>query len=243
MIDFNINIGSNALLTTQAMNYAKRIGLRAFALTYATDELPDFVSDTDILYDEERRFTTHEKEQILNKNSQLLQKLRITQKQIHTLSIYYDVQAYFAIKLMHIPPALLESTILQYRFAGVEIIGVYGETISDMVEEGTNFAACNAKADILYCPGLIDEKVAEIAAQNQVYLEISTSPKHSYCNAHIAHIASKHGAKLVIGSDAKCMEEIHSPDMQGLICKGARLKIQDLHNYELHKKLQNNLSK
>jgi len=237
MIDFNINIGNKSLLITQAMSYAKQIGLKAFALTHTADGLPDFVLNTDVLCDE-RVLDTEEKEQALNQNSYLLQNLRTIQTQIHTLSIYFDVQAYFAVKLIHIPPALLENTILQYRFAGVKLIGVYGETISEVVETGTNFAACNAKADILYCPGLIDENVAEIAAKNNVYLEISTNTKHAYCNAHIAQIASKYNTKLILGSDATCMEEIHSPDMQKLVCQGAGIKMQNIHNHELHKRLQ-----
>ncbi len=240
MTDFNINIGKNALLPAQAIHYAKKAGLRVLALTYATDQVPHFITDADVLYDEDRSLNYQEREAYLKKESPLLQTLRETQKQIRTFSVYYDVHTYFAVKLMHIPPALLEEAILQYRFAGIEIVGVYGESISDTVEEGTNFAACNAKADILYCPGLIDEKAAETAAKNQVFLEISTNKKHAYCNAHIANIAHKNGAQLVLGSDAMCMEEIHNPDMQNLICKGAGLKIQETHSPDLHKKLQDN---
>lgn len=257
MIDFHINI-EHGLCIPEAMLFAKRAGLKAFVLTLACGDLPQFFMNPHYLTEfaenssldfesellalhkiarvKDARLAFQKKHFLLD--NPLLKRLNHIKKQIHDLSIYYDVQAYFAVKLMYIPPLLLENTILQYRLAGVPLVGVYGESITDMVEDGTNFAACNAKADILYCPGLIDDNTAEIAVKNKVYLEISTHQKHAYCNAHIAKIAREHGAKIVLGSNANSLEEIHTPLMQELICNGANIKMSEVSNFELHSELQ-----
>lgn len=258
MIDFHINI-EHGLCIPEAMLYAKRVGLKAFVLTLACGDLPrffinphyltEFAENSSLDFESEllalhkiarvkdARFAFQKKHFLLD--DPLLKRLIHIKKQIHELSIYYDVQAYFALKLMYLPPLLLENAVLQYRLAGVPLIAVQGESISDMVEEGTNFSACNAKADILYSPGLIDDNTAEIAAKNNVYLEISTHQKHAYCNAHIAKVAREYGAKMVLGSNANALEEIHSPMMQELICKGANIKMSEVSNFDLHKELQN----
>lgn len=257
MIDFHINL-EHGLCIPQAMLYAKRTGLKAFALTLTCGDLPNFFINQNYLTDfaehssldfenellalhkiarvKEARLAFQKKHFSLE--NPLLKRLNHIQAQIHKLSIYYDVQAYFALKLMHIPPSLLENAILQYRLAGVPLVAVYGETISDMVEEGTNFAACNAKADILYCAGLIDDNSAEIATKNNVYLEISTHPKHAYCNAHIAQKAREHGTKMILGSHANCLEEIHNTHMQEMICQGANIKMSEINGFALHQELQ-----
>lgn len=168
--------------------------------------------------------------------SPFLSSLLEKQQQVHKLSVYYDMQIFFGVQLHHIPPALLEETIKFYRSLGISLIGVYGESISDIVEKGTNFSAIAAKADILFNPGLIDEECVKLAKENNVFLEISTHPKHAYTNAHIAKLAQKHGAKLILGSKAQTLQEIHSPQMQKLILKGAC--IEDHDSYELLQKLQ-----
>lgn len=257
MFDFHINI-ENGLSIPQAMLYAKRVGLKAFVLTYACSYVPHFFINPNYLMDFAENSSMDFENELLalhtiarvkearlafqKKNFQvenpLLKRIFHMQRQVHELSIYYDVQAYFALKLMHIPPQLLENAILQYKLAGVSLVGVYGETISDIVEEGTNFAACNAKADILYCAGLIDDNTTEVAAKNNVYLEISTHQKHAYCNAHLVSKAREHKAKLIIGSNANCVLEIHNPEMQSLVCQGANIKLSDVNSYELHTCLQ-----
>lgn len=257
MIDFHINI-EHGICIPQAMLYAKKVGLKACALTLTCGDLPNFFINPDYLSDfaenssldfenellalhkiarvKEARLAFQKKNFMLD--NPLLKRLLHIKEQIHKFSIYYDVQAYFSLKLMHIPPSLLENAILQYRLAGVPLVAVYGETITDMVEEGTNFAACNAKADILYCAGLIDDNSAQMAAKNNVYLEISTHQKHSYCNAHIAEKAREHNAKMILGSNAHCLEEIHNTQMQELICQGANIHLSELSNFALHKELQ-----
>ncbi len=235
MFDFHINI-NDALKPAKVIQYAKLRGLRAFALFCSSDYIFHF-EQTDL-----KNFSEKRKQEIFNSDHHL-QKLLNLKKQIHTLSIYYDIQAFFGIKLSFLPPALLEQTIQIYRDFGFNLIGVQGENFDNIVELGTNFAACNAKADILFAPGLIDEQTIELAAKNQTYLEISTSKASAYCNAHIAKLAQKFNAKLIVGSNANNFEEIHSPEIQKIICQGACINLNDMHNHELYAKLLQNNAK
>ncbi len=228
MFDFNINI-NEALSPSKAIQFAKLQGLRAFALFYSTDYIFDFKSiDLNSLNQEK-------KQEVINSNSHLKQLLDL-KNQIHTLSIYYDVQAFFGIKLSYLPPALLEETISTYRYFGFNIIGVHVESITENVELGTNFFACSFGADILFNPGLIDEQTVELAAKNNTFLEISSHQNHAYCNAHIMQLAKKFQAKTIIGSNASILSEIHTLEMQKLICAGACININDLNNQEFFQK-------
>lgn len=222
MTDFHIEI-SEQMPPASAVLYAKSMGLRAFALVFNAEYIPEFPQNNSC-FAKEKSTSPH--------TASLLAK----QKLVHELAVYYDVQAVFGIKLKHIPPALLESAVAYYRSLGISFIGVHGESISDIVERGTNFSAVGAKADILFNPGLIDEKCTELAAENNVFLEISTHPKHAYTNAHIARLAQKYGAKLAMGSHARTLEEIHSPDMQKAVLKGACIEME--HGCELLRKIQ-----
>lgn len=235
MIDFHIEINEQLPLSS-AIIYAKNLGLRIAALIETAEYIPSVSNIPDASGTEDTAASTLQKKHI--KNSPFLQQLMEKQQIVHKLSIYYDMQLFFGVQLRHIPPALLDETIRFYRGLGIELIAVHGESISDIVEKGTNFSAITAKADILYNPGLIDEKCVELAKENNVYLEISTHQKHAYTNAHIAKLAHKYGAKLVLGSSARTLHEIHSPEMQDFILKGAC--IENHNNYELLQKLQQN---
>lgn len=236
MIDFHIHINANAMQIGQAMLYAKNASLRAFALMTRIDHVPYFnpteSANTNSPLDASPSANT------LAHDTFCTELMRL-QTQVKKLSIYHNVQAFFGIELYQIPPALLADTINAYRTLKLDIIGVHGESITDIVEEGTNFAACNAKADILFNPGLIDDTCVELAAKNNVFLEISTHKNHAYCNAHIAFLAKKHKAKLLLGSSATCLEEIHHPDMQKQICQGACILMKDIHMHEILQKIQN----
>lgn len=226
MFDFHIEINEQMPLSSTII-YAKNLGLRAIALIVTAEYIPS-AGDT--------AASALHKDHI--KTSPFLLQLMEKQQFVHKLSIYYDMQIFFGVQLQHIPPALLEETIQFYRGLGISLIGVHGESISDIVEKGTNFSAIMAKADILFNPGLIDEKCVELAQENNVFLEISTHQKHAYTNAHIAKLAQKYGAKLVLGSSAHTLHEIHSPEMQERILKGACI---EKHNsYELLQQLQQN---
>lgn len=227
MTDFHIEI-TEQMPPASAVLYAKSMGLRAFALIFNANFFPLPARNSNENYSCSV--------QDFCKTSPQTASLLAKQNLVRSLAVYYDVQAVFGIKLKHVPPALLEQAIAHYRNLDFSFIGVHGESISDIVEQGTNFSAINAKADILFNPGLIDEKCVELAAENNVFLEISTHPKHAYTNAHTGRLAQKYKAKLALGSQARTLEEIHSPDMQKAVLKGACIERE--HGCELLQKIQ-----
>jgi len=109
------------------------------------------------------------------------------------------------VEITHVPPALIKDAVSLARKSGAKIVVVHGETLSEPVESGTNSAALKEDIDILSHPGLITEKDALLAKKNGIYLELSYRKGHCLANGHVAGIAQKTGAGLVISSDA------HSP--------------------------------
>ena len=106
------------------------------------------------------------------------------------------------VELTYVPPQFIGEIVKKARELGAKIIVVHGETIVEPVIPDTNLAAINAKVDLLAHPGLISESLAELAAKNGVALEITTRKGHSLTNGHVAKMAKKAGARLVINNDA-----------------------------------------
>ncbi|RMG71280.1 MAG: histidinol phosphate phosphatase domain-containing protein [Nitrospirae bacterium] len=108
-------------------------------------------------------------------------------------------------ELTHVPPELIPEKIKYARQLGAKIVVIHGETIVEPVKEGTNRAGILGGADIIAHPGLITEEDVKLAAQRGVCLEITARKGHSLSNGHVAKLALKHNAPLVINTDA------HSP--------------------------------
>ncbi len=141
--------------------------------------------------------------------------------QVRKLSLYANVEAWAGVELRHIPPALLPDAVREAREAGAALVLVHGESISDQAEQGTNFAAVEAGADIVAHPGLIDAEAAAFAAERGVALEFTSCPKHALTNAHTANMALRFGVPLVRGSSASCAEELTTRAFWPMIIKGA----------------------
>lgn len=131
-------------------------------------------------------------------------------------------------ELTHVPAARLDEVVSAARRAGAEIIVVHGETISEPVEKGTNGAAVrNPEVDILAHPGLITEEDAQAAADNDVALEITSRPSHGMTNGHVAIMARKVGARLIVNSDAHSPGDLITEERAMLIAAGAGLSQQE----------------
>jgi len=126
-------------------------------------------------------------------------------------------------ELTHISPALLEKAVAEAREMGAAIIVVHGESIVEPVAAGTNRAAIEAGADILAHPGLISYEDASLAAEKGVLLEISARAGHSLTNGHVADMAQKTGAGLIVNSDAHSPHDLISGKMAREIVEGAGL--------------------
>ncbi|MDR2811686.1 MAG: histidinol phosphate phosphatase domain-containing protein [Endomicrobium sp.] len=104
-------------------------------------------------------------------------------------------------ELTYVPPRLIREVSCECRTLGAKVVVVHGETIEEVVPEGTNLAAVEAEIDILAHPGHLSDEVALLASKNNVKIEITTKSKHGITNKEVAQIALKSKAKLVIDTD------------------------------------------
>ncbi|MFP3984348.1 MAG: histidinol phosphate phosphatase domain-containing protein [Desulfurivibrionaceae bacterium] len=127
------------------------------------------------------------------------------------------------IELTHIPPALTAKLAKRARELGALLVVVHGETIVEPVKEGTNRAALEADVDILSHPGFITQEEAALAAEKGIFLEISGRKGHCLTNGHVAKMAERTGAKMVVNSDAHAPGDFLSPEMARKVALGSGL--------------------
>jgi len=133
------------------------------------------------------------------------------------------------IELTHIPPEMFVGLVAQSRKLGAKIIVGHGETVMEPVKTGTNLAAIQAGVDILAHPGFITREEAQEAAEKGVYLELTGRKGHSLTNGHVAQIALKTGALLVVNGDAHGPGDFMTAKMAETVALGAGL---DRERYE-----------
>lgn len=110
------------------------------------------------------------------------------------------------IELTHVSPETIAELVSRSRNLGAKLVVVHGESIVEPVAPGTNRMAIEAAADILAHPGLISEEDVLLAKEHAVCLELTSREGHSLTNGHVARLALRIGASLVLNSDA------HAPD-------------------------------
>ena len=96
------------------------------------------------------------------------------------------------------------------RKLGARIIIAHGETVAENVPKGTNRAAVAGKGliDILAHPGLISEEEVALAKASGIFLELTSRQGHNVSNGHVAQLAQKVGAKLIVSSDTHKPEDL-----------------------------------
>ncbi len=127
------------------------------------------------------------------------------------------------IELTHIPPGLIAELVQEARKLGARLVVVHGETIAEPVEPGTNMAAIEAGVDILAHPGLISEEAVRFAAKRSVCLEISARKGHSLTNGHVAALARKCKADLVLNTDSHAPDDLIRSEFARQVAAGAGL--------------------
>ena len=127
------------------------------------------------------------------------------------------------VEITHMPIQEINKAVKFARLKGIKLIVVHGESPVEPVLPGTNKAAIFSGADILAHPGQISLDDAKMAAAKGVHLEITTRAGHSFSNGHVASIARKTGAKLVIDSDSHDPEDLITKDFAIKILLGAGL--------------------
>jgi len=127
------------------------------------------------------------------------------------------------IELTHIPPESIPSLVSRSRKLGAKLVVIHGETIVEPVAPGTNKMAIESSADILAHPGLITEEEVALAKERSVSLELTSRKGHSLTNGHVARLAQKVGALLVLNSDAHAPGDIWPASRLHEIVVGAGL--------------------
>jgi len=140
----------------------------------------------------------------------------------------YEIDVLVGVEITHVPPKLIGKVVKRARSEGAEIVIVHGETIVEPVAEGTNLAAVQEEIDILAHPGLVDERTAEIAAENNVYFEITSRKGHCLTNGHVAKIAEEFGVKTVLNTDSHSPEDFIDRNFAEKIAKGCCLELNEL---------------
>ena len=138
------------------------------------------------------------------------------------------IQVLPGVELTHVDPIDIASLATEARKLGAKIVVVHGETITEPVPVGTNLAAINANVDILAHPGLITEEEVCLAAKKGVFLEITTRRGHSFSNGHVAQMARKCNAQLVLNNDAHAPGDYVGLKMATNIAKGAGLSDEEI---------------
>lgn len=128
------------------------------------------------------------------------------------------------VEITHVPRERISELIQFARDLGARLVVVHGESIAEPVAKGTNRAGIEAGADILAHPGLITEDEVREAVKRGVYLEITSRKGHSLTNGHVAKLALKMGARLVLNSDSHSPDDIITFNQAEQICKGAGLE-------------------
>lgn len=142
------------------------------------------------------------------------------------------IKAVAGIELTHIPPSQIGPLAERARSLGAKVVVVHGETIAEPVMPGTNRAAVRADIDILAHPGLISDEDAAMAAENGVFLEITARKGHSLTNGHVAKMAKKHGAALVVNTDAHDPSDLITEKQALQIVLGAGLNEDDFNRMQ-----------
>jgi len=131
------------------------------------------------------------------------------------LGRHYQLTVIPGIEITYVPPALIAKAVKAARKLGANIVVVHGETPAETVPPWTNRAAILSGADILAHPGHITEEEVKLARQKGIALEVTTRSGHNKTNRHVAQLAKKCGAKLVLDTDT------HAP---GNLLDAAKIK-------------------
>jgi histidinol phosphatase-like PHP family hydrolase len=112
------------------------------------------------------------------------------------------------IELTHIRPDAIPVLVGRSRKLGARLVVVHGETIVEPVAPRTNKMAIESSVDILAHPGLITEEEVLLAKEYSVHLELTSRKGHSLTNGHVARLAQRIGAPMILNSDAHAPGDI-----------------------------------
>lgn len=127
------------------------------------------------------------------------------------------------LEFTHLPPEMIGPMAGRARALGVPLIVIHGETLAEPVAPGTNRAALEADIDILSHPGLLTREEAALAKKRGIFLELSARKGHSLANGHVAAVARKAGAPLIVNTDSHAPGDLITRDQAERVARGAGL--------------------
>ncbi len=139
------------------------------------------------------------------------------------------IKAYPGVEITHVAPLQIAELADEAKRLGAKLVVVHGETIVEPVPVGTNLAALKCSSvDILAHPGLLTEKEARLAAERGIYLEITTRKGHGFTNGHVAQMAKKFKAKLILNNDDHASADFVGLERAKLVARGAGLNDKEI---------------
>jgi len=142
---------------------------------------------------------------------------------------YWDIAAIPGVELTHVPAEAIPSAAEAAKAAGAKLVVVHGQTTAEPVEPGTNRAAVGCPhVDILAHPGRITPEEAELAAANDIYLEITSRRTHSTTNEHVARVARLTGARLLVNSDSHDEQDLLDTELARSVARSAGLTDEEI---------------
>ena len=164
-------------------------------------------------------------------------------KDCQELKKSFNVEIIPGAEITHVPPESIQSMAEEARRLGAKLVVVHGETIVEPVAPQTNLNALQSPIDILAHPGLITEEEVVLAKKNGIMLEITARKGHCLTNGHVAKMALKVGAGLVLNTDGHSPDDLISDEQARNIALGAGLTEDDfnqlnINTQELLKRIQ-----
>jgi len=144
--------------------------------------------------------------------------IKSIKKDCELVEKYWDIIAIPGVELTNVPAKSIKDMAKYAKEIGARMVSVHGETIAENVEPGTNREAVESDhVDLLAHPGLLTMEDAVIAAQKNIYIEITHRIGHCLTNGIVASVAKKAGARLLVNSDAHSHKDLYSPGRQKII--------------------------
>jgi len=144
------------------------------------------------------------------------------------LNKYWKIKAIPGAEITHVPLEIIPKLVKYARSLGARIVIGHGETVTEPVLKGTNRAYIKARVNLLAHPGLITKEDVLLAKKNNVYLELTSRKGHSKTNRHVAKMAKKYGALLVLNNDAHEPKNLINMKKRNTLVKGIGLNNIDL---------------
>ncbi len=199
MIDFHTHsfLSDGALIPTELVRRARVAGYTAMAIT-------DHVDESNI--------------------ENVLKQLKKVARQINTDKTFSLLPG---VELTHISPRHIPMMVRKARALGALVVIGHGETLAEPVEAGTNMAYIKAGVDVLAHPGLITDDEMKAAVKKQVHIEITSRAGHSISNGHVAALAKRLGARMLVNTDAHAPGDLITDERAEKVALGAGLDRND----------------